>query len=198
VYVPETGNARIDMYKWMRDENSTADSWKDWSNWSVIWSRPISGTNYVPNMVSLVSSDINRDGIDDLGIAYSGLQKNKDNFGRVSWSIGQNSQAAILWGSRNNALQNNTSLSLCEGELGTQFRTSLNVGDINGDGYQELVVTGQPTTDFRSNTTRSIIVYTYDGVGGMAALYKGNQKVVDGAYEMVTKYDEEGNPYEVE
>ena len=79
VYVPETGNARIDVYKWMRDENSTADSWKDWSNWSVIWSRPISGTNYVPNMVFLVSSDINRDGIDDLGIAYSGLQKNKDN-----------------------------------------------------------------------------------------------------------------------
>ena len=196
VYVPQSGNARIDVYKWMRDENSAPTDWKDLSNWSVVWSRPISSSGSAPDMVSLVSSDINRDGIDDLGIAYSGTQRNEERWGRVSWSISQTSKAVILWGNTNKMLQSSSSLDLCEGALGTQVRTSLTVGDINGDGYDELIATGQPKTDFDQNTTRSIAVYTYNGAGGLAVMYSGNQKVVDGSYETVTKYDEEGEPYE--
>ena len=155
VYVPESGNARVDIYKWMRDENSTADGWKSWSNWSVIWSRPISISDYVPNMVSLLSSDINQDGIDDLGIAYSGITYEEWFFGIQSAKVKLTSQAVILWGDRNNMLQTGTDLDLHENELGTQVRTSLNVGDLDGDGYKELVVTGQPSADFNPNKIRN-------------------------------------------
>ena len=193
VYVPESGNARVDIYKWMRDKNSAADDWQDWANWSVVWSRPLSNSGYVPNMVSLVSSDINRDGIDDLGLSYSGTQKSVNQWNVVSWSVKMNSNAVILWGANHNMLQSSTALNLYENELGAQFRTSLTVGDLNDDGYQELIATGQPSANLAANTTRSIVVYSFDGNGGLATMYKGNHKIVDGSYEKREVTDEDGN-----
>ena len=193
VYVPESGNARVDIYKWMRDKNSAADDWQNWANWSVVWSRPLSNSGYVPNMVSLVSSDINRDGIDDLGLSYSGIQKSVDHLKNVRWSVKMNSNAVILWGANHNMLQSSTALNLYENELGAQFRTSLTVGDLNDDGYQELIATGQPSANFGANTTRSIVVYSFDGNGGLATMYKGNHKVVDGSYEKREVTDGDGN-----
>ena len=192
VYVPESGRARVDIYKWMRDANSSDTDWKNWSNWSVVWSHTITNGSYTPNMVSLVSADINQDGIDDLGLSYSGSKRTVDQWGNVRWSVEMNSKALILWGAKNNMLQKNTALNLCEADLGTQFRTSLTVGDINGDSYLELVATGQPSTNFTANTTRSVVVYAYDGNGGLTVLYSGNQKVVDGAYETRQEKNDQG------
>ena len=184
VYMPEQGNARVDVFKWMRDANSTADGWKNMNNWSVVWSHVLSN-DMVQNMVSLVSADINMDGIDDLGIAHSNIYRRGELYTPIYFRDGTPATANILWGSRENMLQSVLSLDLKEEELGAQVRTSLTVGDINGDGYQELVITGQPLTDLGQNTTRSVIIYLYDSSGAMTSLYTGNVKPVDGKYEWV-------------
>ena len=198
VYTPQSGNARVDIYKWMRDANSTADGWKNWSNWSAVWSHPLDSSGYVPNMVSLLASDINRDGIDDLGISYSGTRREEDRWGSSNWRVQTTSKALILWGANANMLQSSSNLNLCEGELGTQIRTSLIAGDINSDGYPELIVTGQPSNNFGANTIRSIVVYSYSGDGKLVSLYSGNQKIVDGSYVVTEESNDKGEIQEVE
>lgn len=192
VYVPEAGNARIDIYKWMRDDSSKSDDWMDMGNWGVVWSHVLSN-DMVPNMVSLVSADINQDGVDDLGIASSHLVRHGDYGKDMTFTCGETSSACILWGSRIRMLQERMPLDLDikekndkgeeTGKVYSQVRTSLTVGDINADGYDELVVTGQPADDLGKNTTRSVIIYAYDGTDKLASLYNGMVKPVDGEYK---------------
>lgn len=192
VYVPEEGNARIDIYKWMRDDNSKSDDWMDMGNWSVVWSHVLSN-NTVPNMVSLVSADINRDGIDDLGIASSHVLYHLSANNGLVFSCKSTSSAVILWGKRAGMLQEHISLELdvaetdSEGKVVTpktaQVRTSLTVGDINADGYDELIVTGQPVADLGKNTARCYMIYTYDGTDKLACLASNIVRPVDGEYK---------------
>ena len=202
VYVPDKGNARVDVYKWMRDDKSKATDWKEPGNWSVVWSHVLSNStdrDYIPNMVSLLSSDINRDGIDDLAVASSNLR----HISTVSFSYLSAASASILWGSRTDMLRSRTAIDLQESSLGKQTRVSLTMGDINLDGYNELVVTGQPIFDITDpdygatafNTTRGVIVYMY-GQDGLTSLYSGLVKPLDGAYEVSESEDESGTTTE--
>ena len=198
VYVPERGNSRIDIYKWMRDDSSKSDDWMDMGNWSVVWSYVLSNGNVLPNMVSLVSADINRDGVDDLGIT-SGYVFRRGNYEECET---ETSSARILWGSRTRMLQTELAVDLdveetdAEGKVvapkTAQVRTSLTVGDINADGYDELIVTGQPVTDLGNNTARCYMIYSYDGTGKLACLGSNIVRPVDGEYQTKEVTDDEG------
>lgn len=192
VYIPDHGNARVDILKWMRDKNSKADDWKSLSNWSVVWSHVLSNS-HVPNMVSLLSSDINRDGIDDLGISQ-GVLKEQGEYPSIYFTHfgAYGTSATILLGSRTEMLRQSMELNV---DKDHQTRVSLTAGDINADGYDELVVTSQPIEDIGYNTTRNIIIYTYDGTGSLAELYSGSLKPVQGRYEYTEKTEDGKTSY---
>ncbi len=204
-YVADDGNCRVDIFKYQKTSESSDTSWLDISQWSRTWSHVISNTaNQIPNMVSLVSTDINRDGIDDLGIS-SGRFSPGDSNGTTQQT--NKSSAIILWGDRANMLQSSTPLNLAEDTLGEQVRVSLTTGDLDNDGYAELIATGQPLSDAENylfsaqnnvvtnsthgNTERTIITYTYDSALGIVINYSGLHKSIDGEYVSESTDDEE-------
>ena len=120
VYVGENGNARIDVYKYQKNSNSSEGDWIDMSKWGRVWSHPLNGEySYVPNMISLVSGDFNRDGIDDLGIAYGSAVVNEQIFASAMSRL-EASKAVMLWGDRSRMLQSRSAIDLATGELGEQ------------------------------------------------------------------------------
>lgn len=196
VYVPEDGNCRVDIYKYQETSQSGEDDWMKLSNWDRVWTYVVTNTdNEIFNMVSLVSADINLDGVDDLGISYGRLAPYGTSFSSMDVD---KSKAVILWGAKSNMLQTNSALNLNEGELGELTRVSLTVGDLDGDGAKELIATGQPVSDvvnyFSSdyterNTTRSITTYIYDSAMGLVVNSSGLYKPLDG--QMITTENEE-------
>ncbi|MBQ7131392.1 MAG: dockerin type I repeat-containing protein [Oscillospiraceae bacterium] len=204
-YVADDGNCRVDIFKFQKTSQSTDTSWLDISQWSRTWSHVISNTaNQIPNMVSLVSADINRDGIDDLGIS-SGRFSPGNSEGTLQET--DKSSAVILLGDRNDMLQKSYALNLDEANLGEQVRVSLTTGDLDNDGYAELIATGQPlsdaddylfSTNYTANTNstvgnreRTIITYTYDSELGLVINYSGVHKTIDGDYVTETVDDTE-------
>lgn len=131
--------------------------------------------------------------MDDLGIA-SGRYLARHNYdGRYT----DKSTAVILWGARVDVLQTSSPLDLNEEELGDLVRVSLTTGDLDGDGYRELIATGQPLSDLAyflmegnyttpsrqaGNTTRTITTYIYDQQQGLLINYSGAHKPLDGQY----------------
>ena len=198
VYVPEDGNCRVDIYKYQQTSQSGENDWMKMGNWDRVWSYVVSNTgNEIFNMVSLVSADVNRDGVDDLGISYGRLAPYGNPFSSVDVD---KSKAVILWGAKSNMLQKNSAVNLNEGELGELTRVSLITGDLDGDGNRELIATGQPISDVEkyysgdsadSNTTRAIITYIYDYNQGLVVNSSGLYKPVDGKH--VEAEDEDGN-----
>ena len=187
VYVAEDGNNRVEIYKYMQTSSTPENGWMDVGNWNRVWSHVVNDTgNLIDNMVSLVSGDFNRDGVDDLGIASGRVAPHGNPFTTMSM---RKSEAVLLWGARSDMLQTSTRLDLNEAELGELGRVSLLFDDLDGDGYDELIATGQPLSDLRaymngsaqSNTMRSIITYLYDGVSKMVINYSGSFAPVDGA-----------------
>ncbi len=204
-YVADDGNCRVDIFKFQKTSQSSDTSWLDISQWSRTWSHVISNTaNQIPNMVSLVSADINRDGVDDLGIS-SGRFSPGDSNGTTQQT--NKSSAIILWGDRTDMLQSSTQLNLAEDTLGEQVRVSLTTGDLDNDGYAELIATGQPLSDAEDylfsaqnnvitnstvgNTERTIITYTYDSALGLVINYSGVHKSIDGEYVSQSTDEEE-------
>ena len=191
VYVADDGNCRVDIYKYQKTSQSPANGWLTIGNWTRVWTYVVTNTgNKMYNMVSLVSGDFNRDGIDDLGLSYGRLAPYGDSSKGIFTSVEvDKSQAAILWGAKSDMLQSIYKLNLNEAELGEQTRVSLTAGDLDGDGNKELIATGQPITDVvshfnsgTSNTTRSIITYLYDATLGMTINTSGLYKPVDGQF----------------
>ncbi len=178
VYVVENKKARVDIYKYQKTSQSGPNDWLDMANWRRVWSHAISGSGIVPNMVSLCTGDFNRDGVDDLAISSGSvvvLNWIDEYYHFDLWSH-EKSKAVVLWGGKSNMLQTSAPLDLNEDKLGEQVRVSLITGDLNGDGYKELIATGQPVSDiqhlnqssyhstepYRGNTRRTITTYIYD------------------------------------
>ena len=196
VYVGENQSARIDVYKYQKKSTSTEGDWIDTANWSRVWSHALNGEYaYVPNMISLVSADINRDGVDDLGIAYGSAVVNEQylvsTVGRM-----EASKAVILWGDRAKMLQTSSPVDLDTENLGEQARVSLIFGDLNDDGAKELIATGQPVADMQSfatffgqniqtagNSQRTIITYIYDLQAGLLINSSDLMLPIDGHFE---------------
>lgn len=186
VYVGENSNARVDIYKFQRTSQTDEDDWLDIANWDRVWTHVLSHQyNNTPNMVSLASGDFNRDGTDDLGISYGHFAPNGSSF-----VIGDTS-ALILWGATSDMLQTSSPIDLAEKQLGEKLtRVSLTTGDLDGDGYKELIATGQPSSDIEgyystsggNNSQRAIITYLYNGTDGLTITYSGIMNTVSGKY----------------
>ncbi len=200
--LPDSANCRVEVFKYQKTSLSGDGDWMDIKQWERVWSHVVSNVhNEIPNMVSLVSGDLNRDGVDDLGIAsgrfapYGQTDENVNAGNAVSMDA---SEAVILWGGKSKMLRSRTSLDLNEEELGPQTRVSLTRGDLDGDGYAELIATGHPVSDLYdyrlhmmelaphdTNTQRTITTYLFDPDAGLVINYSGVQKVVDGSMNTV-------------
>lgn len=202
VYVPEHGNIRVDIYKFQKTSTTDSDDWLTIGGWSRVWTYVLSNSDgQIPNMVSLVSADINRDGIDDLGISYGRFTSGYNKAEEFTQS-----KALMLWGSRTAMLRSTTTLDLNDDSdgLGALTRVSLTTGDLDGDGYKELIATGHPMSDltgyfinrhegiapYATNTTRTVTTYIYDSELGLVISQSEILKPVDGT---PATYDEGGS-----
>ena len=199
VYVPQKGSPRIDVYKYQNNSTSTEGDWINLDKWARVWSHALGG-EYVPNMVSLVSGDFNRDGVDDLAISYGSAVFTYKGSSAYADRMDA-SQAVMLWGDRAKMLQNSSPIDLNTAELGDQVRVSLIKGDLDEDGVQELIATGQPLSDaeeygtgswtgseyfYKGNTKRTVITYVYDMDAGLLINTSDLMKPVDGEYTTLT------------
>ncbi len=207
VYVPENGSARVDVYKYQKTSKSGEEDWLDMNNWSRVWSHALSKSGeLVPNMVSLATGDFNRDGVDDLALSYGTVSiiseelDNPINYQGMYNDTVIASKATVLWGNKTGMLQVNAPLDLNESELGELARVSLITGDLDGDGYRELIATGQSMDELKryrgsalrlllgqyvltdGNKTRTITTYIYDSSVGLVVNSSDTYKPIDGEY----------------
>lgn len=207
VYIAQSGNARIDIYKYQKTSSAPGNAWLTIGNWSRVWSYAVSAsTNSVPNMVSLVSGDFNQDGVDDLGLSY----------GRAVYYVGNSasltsllhdstytysglclesdvSKARILWGGTSGMLQANSALDLGSDALGSLIRVSLTYGDVDADRKKDLIMAGEPLSDKNANYQRAVGIYVYDG-SGLVLNTTQIVKVVDTENQSIPVYDGNGKP----
>ena len=183
VYVAENNNPRVDIYKLKVTSATNNDSWKNGANWERVWSRPVpmSGSR-VPNMVSAVSGDFNRDGVDDLAIAYGvhSINAIPASGGSPTVMYTAKSEAVVLYGNKSGTmLQKSQNLNLGEYNV---VRASFAYGDIDGDGAKELILGAQPASD-TSNTKRFMAVYgCINSNDGIIPISEDELSVVDGYY----------------
>lgn len=157
VFVPSKGNSRIEIYK-LKTKSLSSDTLEYFgnpTNWEVIWTYPLSEVDYVSNMVSLTSEDFNKDGVDDLAIAWGYYYGPTSNKGGT---------AAVLFGSESSMLQESTTFPLRYGDTDI-VRAAFTYGDVIGDGSGQLILGGQLDSDIEKNNldTRFIAVYNWDG-----------------------------------
>ena len=150
VYVPEVGNSRIEIYDLQTDDYSNP------SNWRQAWTYFFREGSVVSNMISLVSGDVNQDGIDDLACTwgyYYGPQQN------------EGSRAVVMFGSTSaHMLQSSQEFPLTY-EGSNLVRASFAFGDMTGGG-KTLILAAQSDADLKANkqNTRYVGLYAWNGV----------------------------------
>lgn len=176
VYVPDADNPRIEVYQYKKTTGATDTSYQNMqTSWSLVWTYALSKTGKgavadadgkVPNMVSLLAADINRDGIDDLAVTYGYFHGNI-NSPKAVQSI--QSRAAVLYGSRNNAnlLTAYDDFAIQSSDGQPIVRAAFTYGPLVGVDQESLVLGGQSATDLKNGKayTRYAAVYQYDGKG---------------------------------
>ena len=171
VYIGETNNPRVEIWKLQEQDgdgylnpghyadhdffgSASVDTGK--RAWKIAWTYPLNqyGSGKVPNMVSLSAADYDKDGIDDLAVSWG-------YFG--SGSDVQPSRATIMMGADNNKMMTRKySFDLKSG--GTDiYRASFTAGDVDNDGYNELVMGGSLANSDRNS--RYLAVYEWNGSG---------------------------------
>lgn len=154
VFIPELNHSRIEVYKLRETTGQTNTSYRDGDQWEIAWTYSLKESDYVSNMVSLVSGDFNQDGVTDLGATwgyYYGPERNK------------RSKAVIMFGARGNMLQKSQEFDLEEGDSEI-IRASFTFGDLTGSGRSALVLGGELSEDIRSKrTSRYVAIYDWDG-----------------------------------
>ncbi|MCL1809547.1 MAG: S-layer homology domain-containing protein [Clostridiales bacterium] len=168
VYIPEKGGtrggSRVEVYKLQKAVSDTDDVYLDTAKWQLAWTHPLREVTYVSNMVSLLSGDFTRDGVDDLAVTWGYFFGNDLN-------RNESSQAWVLFGHKNNMLQKGVQLPLeardDSGALTTVARAAFAYGDVNGDNVDNLVMGGQLASDVsrRDLNTRYVGIYDFDGEG---------------------------------
>ncbi|MEA5038625.1 MAG: S-layer homology domain-containing protein [Clostridiaceae bacterium] len=151
VYIPEQGSPRIEVYQLQAPEGET---WQTASAWELRWTYYLSFDTYVPNLVSLTTGDMTGDGVDDLGITWGTVATNA--FGA--------SKAVVLHGDKTGSyLQESSVFNLSYNGYGIT-RAAMALGDVDGDGKNELVIAGQSLYDMNSKSniyTRYIATYDF-------------------------------------
>jgi|GEM_PF-1909863 len=153
VYIPELNKSRIEVYQltWA----SSAEDYTDFGNWKHVWTHYLNETNYVSNMVSMVSGDVNSDNIDDLGVTWGYYYGPDDN---------KPSKATIMFGESTKMLQEHYDIDLTY-DGSSIVRSSFAFGDLLGVNKETLVLGGQLSTDIQNQntTSRFITVYEWNG-----------------------------------
>lgn len=150
VYVPEVGNSRIEIYDLQTEDYSNP------SNWRQAWTYFFREGSVVSNMISLVSGDVNQDGVDDLACTwgyYYGPQQN------------EGSRAVVMFGSTSaHMLQSSQEFPLTY-EGSNLVRASFAFGDMTGGG-KTLILAAQSDADLKANkqNTRYVGLYAWNGV----------------------------------
>ncbi len=156
VYIPEQGSPRVVVYQLQPGDGET---WGTSAAWVKQYTYDLSYDTYVPNQVSLTAGDMNGDGVDDLGITW----------GAYFMPAYSASKAVVLCGSKSSDSLFDDTHTLSLGTVnGYGFvRVSMALGDADGDGKNELVISGQSIYDLadgqdRNPYTRYIAVYEYN------------------------------------
>ena len=170
VYIGETNNPRVEIWKLQEQDGdgylnpghyadhdffgtASVDTGK--RAWKIAWTYPLNqyGSGKVPNMVSLSAADYDKDGIDDLAVSW----------GYFGSGAIQPSRATIMMGADNNKMMTRKySFDLKSG--GTDiYRASFTAGDVDNDGYNELVMGGSLANSDRNS--RYLAVYEWNGSG---------------------------------
>ena len=150
VYVPEVGNSRIEIYDLQTEDYSNP------SNWRQAWTYFFREGSVVSNMISLVSGDVNQDGVDDLACTWGYYYGPQQNAG---------SRAVVMFGSTSaHMLQSSQEFPLTY-EGSNLVRASFAFGDLTGGG-KTLILAAQSDADLKANkqNTRYVGLYAWNGV----------------------------------
>ena len=150
VYVPEVGNSRIEIYDLQTDDYSNP------SNWRQAWTYFFREGSVVSNMISLVSGDVNQDGVDDLACTWGYYYGPQQNAG---------SRAVVMFGSTSaHMLQSSQEFPLTY-EGSNLVRASFAFGDMTGGG-KTLILATQSDADLKAGkqNTRYVGLYAWNGV----------------------------------
>lgn len=157
VYIPEVGNSRIVVYALQKLSGDGADAYKDPGKWGVAWTYYLREGDVVSNMVSLVSGDVDQDGIDDLACTWGYYYGPEQNVG---------SRAVVMFGGKDtNLLKRSQEFSLNYGASNI-VRASFAFGDLAGSGEETLILCGQSDADLKGGKdSRYVALYTWNGKG---------------------------------
>ena len=157
VYIPEVGNSRIVVYALQKLTTDGPDAYKDPGKWGVAWTYFLREGDVVSNMVSLVSGDVDQDGIDDLACTWGYYYGPEQNMG---------SRAVVMFGGKDtNLLKRSQEFSLSYGASNI-VRASFAFGDLAGSGEETLILCGQSDADLKSGKdSRYVALYTWNGRG---------------------------------
>ena len=177
VYIPEVGNSRIVVYALQKLSGDGDDAYKDPGKWGVAWTYYLKEGNVVSNMVSLVSGDVDQDGIDDLACTWGYYYGPEQNIG---------SRAVVMFGGKDtNLLKRSQEFGLSYGASNI-VRASFAFGDLAGSGEETLILCGQSDADLKSGKdSRYVALYTWNGRGftsSMAQNFVLFEKDKDGKY----------------
>lgn len=148
--MPEVGNSRIEIYDLQTEDYSNP------SNWRQAWTYFFREGSVVSNMISLVSGDVNQDGVDDL--AAPGVTT-------TVRSRTQALRAVVMFGSTSaHMLQSSQEFPLTY-EGSNLVRASFAFGDMTGGG-KTLILAAQSDADLKANkqNTRYVGLYAWNGV----------------------------------
>ena len=162
VYVPEKGNSRIVVYALQLNNDDKDDGivkkkvYTDPAKWGTAWTYYLREDKVVSNMVSLVSADVNQDGIDDLACTWGYYFGPENNVG---------SRAVVMFGGKGTEiLKKNQEFSLNYGSSNI-VRGSFLFGDLTGSGEESLILCGQSDSDLKAGNinSRYVAAYTWNG-----------------------------------
>lgn len=168
VYIGETDNPRVEVWKLQEQEGegylnpghykkNIMDDNQDTGErtWKIAWTYKLNqyGTNVVPNMVSLAADDFNKDGIDDLAVSW----------GYFGTGNIQPSHAMIMMGADNNKMLTDSYTFPLKANGTDIYRAGFTAGDVDNDGYNELVLGGSLANSDRNS--RYLAIYEWDGAG---------------------------------
>ncbi|MGE4484166.1 MAG: S-layer homology domain-containing protein [Oscillospiraceae bacterium] len=179
VYVPEYGYSRILVYALQAVDSdkdpstglyrasayTNASNDTETSKWKLVWSYYLKEGTVVSNMASLVSGDVNEDGIPDLAATwgyYYGPSQNKG------------STAVVMFGAKGtDMLRSSQQFSLTYGDSNI-VRASFAFGDLAGSGTKNLILCGQSDADLQDGNlcTRYVAFYAWDGSSFTSSVYK--------------------------
>ena len=164
VYIGESGDPRVEVWKLQEQggdnylnpghyNSDGEDTGK--RTWKIAWTHKLNqyGTNIVPNMVSLAAADYDKDGIDDLAVSWG-------YFGAENI---QPSHAVIMMGADNNKMMTRSYTFPLKANGTDVYRAGFTSGDVDNDGYNELVMGGSLANS--TNDSRYLAIYEWNGDG---------------------------------